>query len=116
MNKLNWPTAFVIVALIFAGAFVYNKPTGAVLGGSAGMISGGHQGQSFFQTIDGKVYAGRTCKAVGQGVLSRLVVFANKLFANIAGKSIQSKTDLVVIDSGMGDVSSFRNSWREGNF
>ena len=68
------------------------------------------------QTIDGKVYAGRTCKAVGQGVLSRLVVFANKLFANIAGKSIQSKTDLVVIDSGMGDVSSFRNSWREGNF
>ena len=68
------------------------------------------------QTIDGKVYAGRTCKAVGQWVLSRLVVFANKLFANIAGKSIQSKTDLVVIDSGMGDVSSFRNSWREGNF
>jgi type IV pilus assembly protein PilY1 len=68
------------------------------------------------QTIDGKVYAGRTCKAVGQGVLSRLVVFANKLFANIAGKSTQSKTDLVVIDSGMGDVSSFRNSWREGNF
>ena len=56
------------------------------------------------QTIDGKVYSGRTCKAVGQGVLSRLVVFANKLFANIAGKSTQSKTDLVVIDSGMGDV------------
>ena len=26
------------------------------------------------QTIDGKVYSGRTCKAVGQGVLSRLVV------------------------------------------
>ena len=68
------------------------------------------------QTIDGKVYSGRTCKAVGQGVLSRLVVFADKLFANIAGKSTQSKTDLVVIDSGMGDVDSFRNNWREGNF
>ncbi len=68
------------------------------------------------QTIDGKVYAGRTCKAVGQGVLSRLVVFANKLFANIAGKSIQNKTDLVVIDTGMGDIESFRSSWREGNF
>ena len=26
MNKLNWPTAFVIVAIIFAGAFVYNEP------------------------------------------------------------------------------------------
>ena len=68
------------------------------------------------QTIDGKVYAGKTCYAVGQGVLSRLVVFANKLFANIAGKSVQNKTDLVVIDSGMGDIESFRSSWREGNF
>ena len=64
----------------------------------------------------GKVYAGKTCYAVGQGVLSRLVVFANKLFANIAGKSVQNKTDLVVIDSGMGDIESFRSSWREGNF
>ena len=62
------------------------------------------------------MYAGKTCYAVGQGVLSRLVVFANKLFANIAGKSVQDKTDLVVIDSGMGDIESFRNSWREGNF
>ncbi len=68
------------------------------------------------QTVDGKVYAGKTCLAVGQGVLSRLVVFANKLFANIAGKSVQDKTDLVVIDSGIGDIESFRNSWREGNF
>lgn len=68
------------------------------------------------QTIDGKVYSGKTCKAVGTGVLSRLVVFANKLFANIAGKSTQDKTDLVVIDSGIGDVDSFRNNWREGNF
>ncbi len=38
------------------------------------------------------------------------------MFANIAGKSTQLKEDLVIIDSGMGDVSSFRNSWREGNF
>ncbi len=29
MNKLNWPTAFVIVAIIFAGAFIYNKPIDA---------------------------------------------------------------------------------------
>ena len=68
------------------------------------------------QKIDGKTYAGRTCYAVGQGVLSRLVVFAKKLFANIAGKSVQNKTDLVVIDSGMADLDTFRNSWREGNF
>ena len=68
------------------------------------------------QKIDGQVYSGKTCYAVGQGVLSRLVVFANKLFANIAGKSVQDKTDLVVIDAGEGDIESFRNSWREGNF
>tara|TARA_Y100000294_G_scaffold19728_1_gene16809 strand:- start:2591 stop:4198 length:1608 start_codon:yes stop_codon:yes gene_type:complete len=68
------------------------------------------------QTVEGKVYSGKTCYAVGEGVLSRLVVFANKLFANIAGKSVQDKTDLVVIDTGMGDIESFRSSWREGNF
>ena len=30
------------------------------------------------QTIDGKVYAGKTCKAVGLGVLSRIVVLQTK--------------------------------------
>ena len=49
-------------------------------------------------------------------MLSRLVVFANKLFANIAGKSEQEKTDLVVIDTGESDIDSFRNSWRDANF
>ena len=34
MNKLNWPTAFIITAIIFAGAFIYNKPTDAGLGSS----------------------------------------------------------------------------------
>ena len=29
------------------------------------------------QTVDGEVFTGKTCKAVGKGVLSRLVVFAN---------------------------------------
>jgi len=32
MNKLNWPTTFVIVAIIFAVAFVYSKLIGAALG------------------------------------------------------------------------------------
>ena len=68
------------------------------------------------QTVDGEVFTGKTCKAVGKGVLSRLVVFANKLFANIAGKSEQEKTDLVVIDTGESDIDSFRNSWRDVNF
>ena len=31
MNKLNWLIAFVIVAIIFASAFVYKTPIGAPL-------------------------------------------------------------------------------------
>tara|TARA_Y100000389_G_scaffold107511_1_gene104496 strand:- start:3551 stop:6148 length:2598 start_codon:yes stop_codon:yes gene_type:complete len=53
------------------------------------------------------------CKFVGLGVLSRIVVFAGKLFANIAGESSESKKDLVSITAGVGDVSSYRSSWRE---
>ena len=45
-----------------------------------------------------------------------IVVFGNKLFANIAGESTQTKKDLVTIESIMGEVSSFRSSWRDGNF
>ena len=53
------------------------------------------------------------CKYVGQGVLSRIVTFAGKLFANIAGQSLGSKKDLVQIDAAVGDVSSYRSSWRQ---
>ena len=54
------------------------------------------------------------CKYVGQGVLSRIVTFAGKLFANIAGQSLNPvKKDLVQIDAAVGDVSSYRSSWRQ---
>ena len=56
------------------------------------------------------------CLYVGDGVLSKLVVFGNKLFANIAGQSTQDKTDLVQLDSIQEDVETIRSSWREGNF
>ena len=56
------------------------------------------------------------CLYVGSGVLSKLVTFGNKLFANIAGKSTQDKTDLVQLDSIQEDVEAMRSSWREGNF
>ena len=52
------------------------------------------------------------CKIVGTGVLSKIVVFANKLFANIAGQTNQDIKDLVAIDGGVGDVTTYRNSWR----
>ena len=56
--------------------------------------------------------ANEKCKIVGIGVLSRIVVFANKLFANIAGETNTDIKDLVAIDGGVGDVNTYRNSWR----
>jgi hypothetical protein len=38
MNNLNCPTAFVITAIIFAGAFIDNKPTTAAFE-SDGMVA-----------------------------------------------------------------------------
>ena len=49
-------------------------------------------------------------------MLSKLVTFGNRLFANIAGRSTQDKTDLVQLDSIQEDVETIRSSWREGNF
>ena len=58
------------------------------------------------------------CVLVGEGVLSKIVVFGNKLFANIAGTAVTgafqgTRDDLVSINSGAVDIESFRNSWRE---
>ena len=66
-----------------------------------------------------------SCKYVGQGVLSKVVTFAGKLFANIAGQAdcdaikdakkkaeCKKKTDLVQIDAAVGDISTYRSSWR----
>ena len=39
MNKLNWPKAFVIVAIIFASAFVYKTPIGAPPAACDGIIT-----------------------------------------------------------------------------
>ena len=61
----------------------------------------------------GTIRKGEACYYVGQGVLSKIVVFADKLFANIAGQSAGNKKDLVEIKSGQGAASSYRNSWKE---
>ena len=63
----------------------------------------------------GNINSGEECYYVGQGVLSKIVTFAGKLFANIAGQSTGAKKDLVSIDSGAGEVSIYRSSWR-GNY
>ena len=54
----------------------------------------------------------KKCFFVGQGVLSKIVVFADKLFANIAGQSSGKTKDLVTVQAGQGKVSTYRSSWR----
>ena len=58
----------------------------------------------------------RECAYVGKGVLSKIVVFGSKIFANIAGEAAGDMKDLVVAGNTKEDITYFRSSWREGNF
>ena len=49
----------------------------------------------------------------GKGVLTKIVFFKDKLFANIAGESNQNIKDLVTLDIPAGDITGYRGSWRE---
>ncbi len=53
------------------------------------------------------------CRFVGKGVLSEIVLFAGKIFANISGKSLGAVADLVTLDAATGEVQTYRKSWRE---
>ena len=56
---------------------------------------------------------GDKCLYVGKGVLTKIVFFKDKLFANIAGESNQNIKDLVALDIPAGDITGYRGSWRE---
>ena len=59
--------------------------------------------------------AGSECKYVGKGVLSKIVFFAGKYFANISGDAATGNPakDLVSADAATGEVQTYRKSWRE---
>ena len=52
------------------------------------------------------------CRTVGSGILSRIIVFANKLFANLSGNPAEEE-DMISIKTGVLDAESVRDSWRE---
>ena len=52
------------------------------------------------------------CKYVGQGVLTSIISFGGKIFANIAGQSNQAVKDLVTLQGAAADVDTYRSSWR----
>ena len=59
-------------------------------------------------------FGNRDCYKVGTGVLSKVVVFNNNLYANISDKSnYATKTDIVIIEAIQRSIIDFRNSWRE---
>jgi type IV pilus assembly protein PilY1 len=54
----------------------------------------------------------QNCHFVRRGILSKLVIFGDKLYGNVAGPSDTEKT-LVQILAGYGEAASYRRSWRE---
>ena len=63
--------------------------------------------------------AGRTenpfaCKGVRAGILSEIVVFADQLFANVAGPD-EDKDTLYQTDAAKGEVSTSRGNWRDSS-
>ena len=61
--------------------------------------------------IDSSVTTG-SCYKVGTGILSKLVVFGSRMFANLAGPTLDSET-LVEILASDKQFRSYRKSWRE---
>ena len=57
-------------------------------------------------------YSDSKCHYVGRGILSEIVVFADTLFANIAGLS-EANTTLVIKKAAEGEADAYRRSWRE---
>ena len=55
---------------------------------------------------------GDDCLFIKRGILSELVIFGDKLYANVAGPSDTEDT-LVTILAGAGDITTYRRSWRE---
>jgi len=58
-------------------------------------------------------FSSAACHFVGRGILSEIVVFADTLFANIAGIADGGSSTLVIRKAASGEPDSYRRSWRE---
>tara|TARA_Y100000748_G_scaffold91978_1_gene76596 strand:- start:203 stop:1423 length:1221 start_codon:yes stop_codon:yes gene_type:complete len=58
---------------------------------------------------------GKNCQFVREGILSELVIFGDKLFANVAGPKEDAET-LYSVLAAAGEVEANRGSWRESGF
>jgi type IV pilus assembly protein PilY1 len=57
----------------------------------------------------------KECKFVREGILSELVIFGDKLFANVAGPKEDADT-LYSVLAAAGEVSTNKGNWRESGF
>ena len=58
---------------------------------------------------------GKNCQFVREAILSELVIFGDKLFANVAGPKEDAET-LYSVLAAAGEVEANRGSWRESGF
>jgi len=65
-----------------------------------------------FSSKLGTLRSGEDCLYVGEGILSKIVTFGGKLYANIAGKSAEG-SDLIEKDSIGVEVDITRGTWKE---
>ena len=65
--------------------------------------------------VKGREASVQTCTFVREGVLSELVIFGDKLFANVAGPSENAET-LYSILSVPGEILSNKGGWRDTGF
>ncbi len=63
----------------------------------------------------GAVAGGSECHFVREGILSELVIFGDKLFANVAGPKEDART-LYSVLAASGEIGKTRGSWREVGF
>ena len=70
---------------------------------------------SSHKLVKGREAAVQTCTFVREGVLSELVIFGDKLFANVAGPSEDVDT-LFSILSVPGEILSNKGGWRDTGF
>ena len=74
-------------------------------------------GKNISSDLGQNTAAGHTnenCYYVGTGVLSKIISFGTKLYANISGESTNiDKNDIVVINAINTGLVNYRSSWRD---
>ena len=104
---------------------IYEPPAGAAACGVGDAFICSADDECGTNTSENLVYAQKTvheesrfddysgCYYLQPGILSRLVVFNDTLFANITTDSTDQKDTLITLLSDAGEIEVYKGSWRE---